>query len=178
MLNCPYTNTGFKFRVEYLSYNQHIKQSIDAVYTNGIWYRTSANNGQTWTSWKKTSNVGDNNLYAEGTWSPTSPEIEVGNLTNCKYKKIGKIVFIQAYMELTGTCSSFHIEGLPYPIEPSGDTMFGMTQYLPINGFVDTANIKGVSVNGVTTDNILFSKSITSSTPTKFTIHGYYFTST
>lgn len=170
LLNCPYTTSGFKLTVENMSYDGHIKQTIDGVLADGIWFRTSADAGVTWRSWKKVSNV----EYEEGTWTPTINGCSISGKDKTYYKKVGNVVFISAFLLVMGASSTINITGLPYPIM-YGASGWGGYQHSPV-----TASVGGEIFHCSTYVNspcLMITKSInTGSSYMPVIIHGYYFT--
>lgn len=115
--------------------------------------------------------------YEEGEWTPsTTSALNFSKLTNCKYKKIGNVVFIQAYLIADGSASMWTIDGLPYPVATSGATDVGTVQALPIqyflNGTMNPTNM--ASYNG--TANQIVCGAISASGGAPLVIQGYYFT--
>ena len=115
--------------------------------------------------------------YEEGEWTPsTTSALNFSKLTNCKYKKIGNVVFIQAYLIADGSASMWTIDGLPYPVATSGATDVGSVQALPIqyflNGTMNPTNM--ASYNG--TANQIVCGAISASGGAPLVIQGYYFT--
>ena len=52
LLNCPYNNTGFKLTVEHISYNKHIRQTIDGIVGGGKWFRITSTETISWQEWQ------------------------------------------------------------------------------------------------------------------------------
>lgn len=149
--NCPYTNTGFKLRVETLSYSKHYKQTLEGVYGNGTWYRTSGTDTVSWGAWKKTANAGESGEYEEGSWTPTVPSgysYTIARYEGCKYKKVGNIVFVQGAIILSGTSAIVGLSGLPFNTEMTGTyAYFGTHQILPIKASINV----GANLNATPT---------------------------
>lgn len=161
LLNCPYTNTGFKLTVEYLSYTGHLKQSIEGAYSNGVWFRTMAD-GVTWGEWQKVSNV----EYEEGTWTPMVVHPQQSSVTCTtigKYFKVGKCVHIKAEFTFSSAISSlYYIQGLPFAPKSNKDiidVLWGATRLYALPS-TDRFIISGTSGSVLT-----------------ITLHGFYETS-
>ena len=54
--------------------------------------------------------------YEEGTWTPTDSYAKVSSYSNCKYIKIGKLVYLSGYIviEPNGSITGVVISGLPF----------------------------------------------------------------
>jgi hypothetical protein len=144
---------------EYNGTNNWLMQTAYPAYGTKIYQRKKIDNGgwSAWATWSDDSRI----LYEEGNWTPASwtYQLAVTALYNAKYIKIGKMVFVECYIQYNntsgGVMANIAIGGLPYYASGHGfahihyapgatgtrrETYVGDTGYLVIANGINIAN--------------------------------------